>query len=785
MALLINGVKVAGRGKDGAGVAAGGVKGQVLTKRNGVDYDTEWTDMPTKTSELTNDSGFITGYTETDPTVPAWAKAETKPSYTADEVGADASGSANAALESAKFYTDEKIAAIPAPDVSGPIETHNTDTEAHADIRAVIPTSAADLELDDATLLKNATMTLPCNGGWSSVAYGNGTFVTVMRTKGGSSTDIAAYSADGITWTETKMPSVATWTKIIYGEDKFVAIDDGSNTSNTKTDVAAYSIDGVNWVASTLPASAGWRSVAYGNGVYVAVAYAKNYVAYSTDGITWTLVDLPQARNWADVTYGGDKFVMVATNDTSYTAYSADGINWTMGAMPSDSYWQNIAYGENKFVATGAYGTMAYSADGITWSAATFPASVSNLIMTYGNGKFVVVETSASDGTTSLFYSEDGINWVMANDISGAYLNCITYGGGKFIIISAASTKGYYSMDGITWKSELSGLFTPDGTDVTDEVRETLGVPTVEEMNALAMGLDNNFSGLSQDLENHATNKENPHGVTAEQVGAMPKEVYTDTWFGVGIVDGSHVVVSRDGIVVAGQDAKGVLITNDYMDACEGYVNGKPVLGFYGTENDEPSILRGIETPVQDDDAANKAYVDSAVATAGGSGSCRLLAGGTMEGDIDMGEDYRIVNANMLHGNDAAFSTINVVLGISSDGVAYTGSTSEIIGLNIGTMIVFIPGTTSASTAPTLNLNGKGAKTIKRRLSGLSSTTAAGYANNWLYAYKPQLMVYDGTYWIVLNQDKPQFGDLYGVQSEEWTFTLEDGSTVTKTVVLG
>ena len=34
------------------------------------------------------DGKFITGYTETDPTVPAWAKAENKPSYTADEVGA-------------------------------------------------------------------------------------------------------------------------------------------------------------------------------------------------------------------------------------------------------------------------------------------------------------------------------------------------------------------------------------------------------------------------------------------------------------------------------------------------------------------------------------------------------------------------------------------------------------------------------------------------------------------------------------------------------------------------
>lgn len=39
---------------------------------------------PTKVSDLTNDSGFITA--ETDPTVPSWAKQSTKPSYSASEI---------------------------------------------------------------------------------------------------------------------------------------------------------------------------------------------------------------------------------------------------------------------------------------------------------------------------------------------------------------------------------------------------------------------------------------------------------------------------------------------------------------------------------------------------------------------------------------------------------------------------------------------------------------------------------------------------------------------------
>ena len=67
------------------------------------------------------DAKFLT--TEGDPTVPAWAKTATKPSYTASEVGADASGSAASALTTAKEYTNSGIS------------THNTNTSAHSDLR--------------------------------------------------------------------------------------------------------------------------------------------------------------------------------------------------------------------------------------------------------------------------------------------------------------------------------------------------------------------------------------------------------------------------------------------------------------------------------------------------------------------------------------------------------------------------------------------------------------------------------------------------------------------------
>lgn len=58
-------------------VQSGGVYDAIQSVEEGI---------PTKVSDLTNDSGYLT--TESDPTVPEWAKSPSKPTYTAAEVGA-------------------------------------------------------------------------------------------------------------------------------------------------------------------------------------------------------------------------------------------------------------------------------------------------------------------------------------------------------------------------------------------------------------------------------------------------------------------------------------------------------------------------------------------------------------------------------------------------------------------------------------------------------------------------------------------------------------------------
>jgi len=144
-------------------------------------------------------------------------------------------------------------------------------------------------------------------------------FVAVARF---SST--AAYSTDGITWTETVMPGSTSmpfeWTSITYGDGKFVAVSFFS-------DIAAYSTDGATWTQTDMASFGPWRSVAYGDGKFVAVCDGYSTAAYSTDGIAWTTTFLPSARPWQSITYGTDKFVAVAAYGF-YAAYSSNGINW-------------------------------------------------------------------------------------------------------------------------------------------------------------------------------------------------------------------------------------------------------------------------------------------------------------------------------------------------------------------------------------------------------------------------------------------------------------------------
>lgn len=138
---------------------------------------------------------------------------------------------------------------------------------------------------------------------------------------------------------------------------------------------------------------------------------------------------------------------------------------------------------------------------------------------------------------------------------------------------------------------------------------------------------------------------------------------------------------------------------------------------------------------------------------------------------------------------DSSIDANTIVAATSTDGETYEATVNNMSELVIGKVITIIPSMTSASTAPTLNVNGLGAKGIKRRMSGLSSMSASGYASTWLYVDKPQMVMYDGDYWIVIGQDKPMGGDIYGSitlkspNGTEYSLTVDDSGNLTATAI--
>jgi hypothetical protein len=114
----------------------------------------------------------------------------------------------------------------------------------------------------------------------------------------------------------------------------------------------------------------------------------------------------------------------------------------------------------------------------------------------------------------------------------------------------------------------------------------------------------------------------------------------------------------------------------------------------------------------------------------------------------------------------SAADAVYTATAASTDGVAYTATVSGIDSLTIGASFIMIPNKASTSKAPTLNVNGLGAKPIRRRLSSLTTSLQQGYSTNWIALNKPFTVVYDGTAWVIEGLTKTDGADVYGAVAQ-------------------
>ncbi len=109
-------------------------------------------EIPTKTSDLTNDSGFITGYIETDPTVPSHVKNITQANITSWNNKSDFSGNYNDLTNKPTIPTVPTNVSAFTNDVG--YLTQHQDISGKANKISVVQTSASTIEINPNTFYK-------------------------------------------------------------------------------------------------------------------------------------------------------------------------------------------------------------------------------------------------------------------------------------------------------------------------------------------------------------------------------------------------------------------------------------------------------------------------------------------------------------------------------------------------------------------------------------------------------------------------------------------------------
>ncbi|MDF2630756.1 MAG: cell wall/surface repeat protein [Symbiobacteriaceae bacterium] len=336
---------------------------------------------------------------------------------------------------------------------------------------------------------------------FQQIAFGNGQFVATASGRIMSSTD-------GSTWTTRHTVAVGVIAALVYGEDRWVAIN--------STGVVYVSEDGVAWkeYLSNLPTSP-W-SVAYGAGRFMAVG-SGGLVAVSSDGIQWSQLKGEFSTDFRSVAYGNGRFVVGAKD--RFTYISEDGVAWEKGPLPipealhSDSMltlifdgrrfygvmtagtghslvasddgvvWERLtpnqwpliyglAAGEGQVVAVGLGGLILGSSDGRGWTPRTGRTFGSFEAVAAGKGILVAVGRTQESGV--LVSSPDGLNWTPRHSGEAQYHD-VVFGGDRFVAVTSDAFT--HSADGILWESTHIGhMWAPRHLAYGDGIFVAVGV---------------------------------------------------------------------------------------------------------------------------------------------------------------------------------------------------------------------------------------------------------------------------------------------------------------------
>ena len=229
----------------------------------------------------------------------------------------------------------------------------------------------------------------------------------------------------------------------------------------------------------------------------------------------------------------------------------------------------------------------------------------------------------------------------------------------------------------VTLKENVTGM---EGIDAHLVDKNNPHQVTAEQVGADASG---SAAAVQTKLDTHTANKNNPHKVTAEQIGAL-SGIVPLTNGGTGATDGA---TGLKNLFAAGTT---VLSSNQYGD----------------TLPDASTV-----------------------------GQLFFKKGESVAKPVTMD---------------------------STDGRTYTCTVPGITELTAGVSFIGIPSIESTNKTVSVNVNGLGKKLIRRRVSNRSGLSTIGGSNNWLTSGSPLEFIYNGTCWLVADMTEPHAEDLMG-----------------------
>lgn len=194
------------------------------------------------------------------------------------------------------------------------------------------------------------------NNDWrGGIAYNSNYFVAL------SADSHISHSNDGVNWDtpyiDTNLSTAQNWYSLVYDGTKFVAM---SNAGYVST-----STDGYTWtqaaVVSNLSNSRGLY-MGYGNGIFIAIDN-DGKIATSDDGTSWTIPTRTNlfASNANSIVYCNGRFVVLGYYGEIYTSF--DGENWIYATdlQYSSTYgrWRSLAVNSNQILAISEKGYIA------------------------------------------------------------------------------------------------------------------------------------------------------------------------------------------------------------------------------------------------------------------------------------------------------------------------------------------------------------------------------------------------------------------------------------------